>query len=321
MDTPVNIFSCSAFSMVKVSKDVFEVLSKHVDTKLRLGYFRPSECSGTAIIICNPCRQMIYIYNALKKLSRIKNYIFYITVEGYIQKGFLPQVQFLKEHTLVTPSHYVKMRLEEQDFHVEDVIPHGVKHFGEPKHSNPKTLGYIAGYLQRKYPKYGIKAIVKANVKPYLITTRNNPFIRYFNVISLDEYNDSKVTDDFINAFYRLIGFYLNLSDSEGFGITPLEALAFGTPVIAPEIPPLVEHLPDFTFWVQLTGNKWYEKFGMDILIEHYEYDSSDMVDKILEALQLKDSEYYELSKKSIEFAKKYDIHKVYTRFLKILGV
>lgn len=309
----VYVLSCPAFSIVKVSKQLAKVLN----AKLMLGYFKPQSVSGAVIIVGNPHLWERRLYYSVKTWGKPKEFIFYITLEGNIRRNFLPMIQWLNDGTIITPSHYAREKLEEAGFYVTDVIPHGVEVYGEAKTRNNKTFGYIAGYLKRKYPKYGVEAVKEFNVK--VITTSNNPYLKYFDVVTTREYDENSVPDQMIYDFYRKIAFYVNLSDAEGFGLTPLEALAFGTPVIAPRYPPLTEFLPSFTLWVDVTGEVWYENWGNWLDIEHHEYSSDSMRNRIIEAINMNDKEYHRLSSKCLEHAREYDIYRVYSRFKKMV--
>ncbi len=53
-------------------------------------------------------------------------------------------------------------------------------------------------------------------------------------------------------AFYRQAAVLAYPSQTEGFGLCPLEALACGTPVVVPAAPPFTEHLRTLeAFWCQ----------------------------------------------------------------------
>ena len=74
----------------------------------------------------------------------------------------------------------------------------------------------------------------------------------------------------------------------------------------------------DFTLWVKLTGERWYESMVYED-IEHFVYDSNSMVERINQALAMDDYEYSELSYKCIEHAKKFNIYDVYSKFLELI--
>lgn len=60
------------------------------------------------------------------------------------------------------------------------------------------------------------------------------------------------VADADMPAFYRQAAVLAYPSQTEGFGLCPLEALACGTPVVVPAAPPFTEHLRTLeAFWCQ----------------------------------------------------------------------
>ncbi|WP_048853746.1 MSMEG_0565 family glycosyltransferase [Acetobacter syzygii] len=60
------------------------------------------------------------------------------------------------------------------------------------------------------------------------------------------------VADDDMPAFYRQASVLAYPSQTEGFGLCPLEALACGTPVVVPDIAPFTEHFrSNEVFWCQ----------------------------------------------------------------------
>lgn len=342
------VLSDSPLSHRKVASQIASVLSQHTDCRLVLGMFYPSTLHGTVIIVCSPHGLTNRIYEAIKSNTRIKQIIFYATNEGRLKPSYLPQAQYFHNGTIITPSEFCKKNFEADGFEVAGVIPHGVEHFGEPKTQNGKIFGYMGGGLARKYPEYGVRAVEKAvaqlNIEfrvivdrffrriidrnvdragfheklgyRYPLTLDKVRLRRFAKIVSDAEYELNVVTDEFILDFYRGLNWYLNLSDSEGFGITPLEAMAMGTPVIAPRYPPLTEFLPEWTLWVETTGEIWIEEWWGWLLIQHHHYHEHEMLKTIKRAVEMSDSKYSYLSRKSIEHAKKYDVNKLYVRFL-----
>jgi len=312
----VSILSCPAYSIVKQARLLYLVLKDYINVELLIGTFFSNQLGDIAIILGNPHLYERNLYNYIKDNKKDVQFIFYIVLEGNIIPSFIPMIQYLNDGIIITPSNYAKAKLEQAGFKVEKVIPHGVEVYGYAKASNTKGLGYISGYMERKYPNYLFPHIGKFKDNFYVITNNINPYKQYFNVVSTNEYN---LDDSFIYSFYKRLSFYLNISDSEGFGLTPLEALAFGNPVIAPRYEPLTEFLPNFTLWVNTKNEKRYENWGNWLHIEHNIIDVDDLLKKVEIALNMSDNEYKELSYKSLEYSYKYDVTNVYVNFLEFL--
>ena len=69
------------------------------------------------------------------------------------------------------------------------------------------------------------------SVRRAVIATRVEPFVRFLGFVPIDT----------LKVFYRAATIFAFPSLYEGFGLAPLEAMACGTPVVASNLPPLVE--------------------------------------------------------------------------------
>jgi glycosyltransferase involved in cell wall biosynthesis len=69
------------------------------------------------------------------------------------------------------------------------------------------------------------------SVRRAVIATRVEPFVRFLGF----------VPSETLRVFYRAATIFAFPSLYEGFGLAPLEAMACGTPVVASNLPPLVE--------------------------------------------------------------------------------
>jgi len=67
------------------------------------------------------------------------------------------------------------------------------------------------------------------------VATRVEPFVRFLGFVPLDT----------LKVFYRAATLFAFPSLYEGFGLAPLEAMACGTPVVASDVPALVEAVGD----------------------------------------------------------------------------
>ncbi len=73
------------------------------------------------------------------------------------------------------------------------------------------------------------------SVRRAVVETRMEPVVRFLGF----------VPSETLRVFYRAAALFAFPSLYEGFGLAPLEAMACGTPVVASDIPPLVEAVGD----------------------------------------------------------------------------
>lgn len=73
------------------------------------------------------------------------------------------------------------------------------------------------------------------SVRRAVIATRMEPFVRFLGFVPIET----------LKVFYRAATIFAFPSLYEGFGLAPLEAMACGTPVVASNVPPLVEAVGD----------------------------------------------------------------------------
>ena len=83
----------------------------------------------------------------------------------------------------------------------------------------------IIGDELSKYPE----------VRRTVIATRMEPFVRFLGFVPMET----------LKVFYRTATVFAVPSLAEGFGLAPLEAMACGTPVVASDLPALVEAVGD----------------------------------------------------------------------------
>ncbi len=73
------------------------------------------------------------------------------------------------------------------------------------------------------------------SVRRAVIATRVEPYVRFLGFVPIET----------LKVFYRAAAIFAFPSLYEGFGLAPLEAMACGTPVVASNLPPLVEAVGD----------------------------------------------------------------------------
>jgi hypothetical protein len=312
----IYILSTSPISIIKVGKDIETALSKYTNIKLITGYFNPHDIYDNVIIVGNPDSHARLLYDNIKNNPKIKNIILYLVCEGILDINQVSWLRNIKGY-IITPSKYVKQKFECTGINIDNIIPHGVNNYGNIKQKN-NILGYVSGYQKRKYPSYlypkFYNYIRDKNFR--IITNDINPYAKYFPKVI---YSNYKLPYEKILEFYTNINFYVNLSDSEGFGLTPLEALAHGNVTILPKLPVFTEFYPsNIVFYFNITDKKEYEPFSFEH-IEHFVYDVDDLIEKLEIALNMDNNTYQSYSSKSIEFAKKYNIFNTYSKFLEYL--
>lgn len=316
----IHILSGGAFSHTQVAKDIIRVLSDlGEDVRGHFGYYRPQEVRGPTILVGGLGPPEFNNIRWIRKLGSPNPLILYVACEGPLRPGWVRLIYpYIRDAIIIAPTEYVRDKLRASGLDVAGVIPHGVRAFGlNPKYYNNKVFGYVGGYLKRKYPEYGIRALELAKLKPLAITTPDNPYRDRFIVVRDDEYKGCP--DEAIQAFYRSLNFYLNLSDAEGFGLTVLEAMAFGCIPILPKLP-VFNYLPEYgPIWVPITGDKWLEPWGGWLYIEHYRYRPEDMAEAIAKAKAMAHTDYMQLSRMLWRYAHSFDIRLVYPDFLTYL--
>ncbi len=272
-------------------------------------------------IRCKDYDKAIYLGNInTEALSRIaflrdKKVVFYTVAEGRITTR--PSIWIKNTEHIVAPSNFAKAKLEEAGLDVCCVIPHGVR---IPKAfipiSEKKGYLYRAYYQKRKFPDYGIEALKKIQKESDVdIFLTGMPLDKQF----LQKYKVKAIINKIVNRaelekLYDTHRFYLNLSDNEGFGLTPLEAMSFGEVVITAKYPTIMEYLPEecnITVDVKYIWNEklWYE------WIEHYAYDSEEYYRAFLKSKLLRDEKLEEMSLCNVLRAKEYDFKKIYKKF------
>jgi len=314
------VTSTNPFSLRRVAEDIYVVLkSLDIDTILASNIFQIPFGVEAAIVVCNPDFECKRIVEYLRDVRKIDNIILYLTVEGRLKIKF----DLFNEYVIIANSSYTMSKLREAGYKVKDIIPHGVRYLGRYKYHKINRFGYIAGYQERKYPEFIMKHICSNKTfyrkRLHVITNRYNPYIGCFNVYAYSNYSNP-ISDNIVNSLYEYVGFYLNLSGAEGFGITLIEAIAHGLIVITPSIEPFTKILNlNTTLWVRPTGKKYYVSFGGWEDIEIHEYDINDFEENIKYAMDMEKEEYIDWSIKNYEFAEKYYMFDVYAEFLRYL--
>ncbi len=308
----VDVVSCNAYSLQKQA----ELLAKANSWRYHKGYFNIGDIGDIVIIVCNPCNQ----FNVLIRYLQSKKQIWYMVTEGRFEDKELLRLYKRVDPIVVVPSKFAGIKSEESGIPPDYEVPNAIEYvpLNRPPKKDVKFL-YIAGYLVRKYPYYARGLFEKVSEDMVVVTTKSNPFLSrhrfkevYASIYDINRTWSEVATEDKIKELYSRSMFYLNISDSEGFGLTPLEASAFWTIPILPELPTFKEIFSDCPIWVRLTGEVIREFFP-PIWIEHHIYDVNDMIDKAL-------SSRYDVRRayRCTLTAKKYYYKDVYAKFKRI---
>ncbi|RLI87200.1 MAG: hypothetical protein DRP01_02520 [Archaeoglobales archaeon] len=311
----ITVLTRTAYSIIQVGR----VLAKAIGADFIEGKYSPNAIKGTIILVGNPDPYFFFI--ASRHLHNKQ--IWYLTTEGPVElRSGIRWYKTIQPY-VVANSYYSKECLEKSGLPVDEVVWHGCR-FEALEEVPDKSLEflYCAGYLKRKYPRACGPVIERLGHRLLLITTMNNPYMRDFDLISIYDaphvkrrYPDRVCTDEMLIELYKSARFYLNLSDTEGFGLTVLEAMAFGAIPIVLNIPPFTEWIPkECAYWFNPTGQVELEPFGAH-RIEHKIYTTKALWKAIGRALRDKSS-WNRKAKKCLETARKMYYKDVYAKFL-----
>ncbi|MER3581602.1 MAG: hypothetical protein C4347_02010, partial [Patescibacteria group bacterium] len=215
---------------------------------------------------------------------------FYAVVEGPAPWNFI-----MPYTTVVVPSRFAYDNMINRGWRIAGIVPHAVptdlyNRPPRPPLTGQANLLYIAPYISRKYGSVSGLSSVKYPFSLTVITTKDNPYLDYFSKFGTVYTEWGKLNRDKLLELYSSSHFYLNLSTSEGFGLTVLEALASGRPVIHADFMPLSEiTTPECSVRFPYGYTKTYPIPGGLSITEH-RYSEISLAQAINRALQI----YYE---------------------------
>jgi hypothetical protein len=315
------VISSGAYSITRQSKLIADVLDAEFVGINVNDNGNKIENDDKYIVFGNPSGRL----NMILTLLREKVKILYLVAEGRFIDTVL--VNFVKniKPIVISPSYASKQYIEMSGIKVDGVIYHMIEKMPEINVSE-KTIPflYISGYMLRKFPRNLDPLLEKISNMLVLVTTKNNPYVqkhRYLALFSSDYDNihtwAPQLTDELKYKLYASSKFYLNLSDAEGFGLTPLEACYYGAIPIVVDIPVFRETLGDNAIYVPHNGTI-FEEFFSPIMIKHFQYDPIEFYNKAIQSYLFYD-EYKYLSKKCIEHAKEWNNKNNYLAFKKYM--
>lgn len=215
---------------------------------------------------------------------------------------------------IYVPSHAVLTRYNWKI--TPTIVPHGVRFIFPPKDEYKVSFLYIAGLAPRKYPP-GSDIVMKGLGKDFLVyTVEGNPYKTDKSVelyaTRLNPYYPENTKAYSLSRFglynlYRSAKFYLSLSGNGAFEMTPLEAMASGTPPITLNVEPFTEYNKcGFTF--HATGI--YRTPFTDI----YLFDPEEVLEITKYAKGMGKEEYYDMSSRCVQIARQYYFLRVYPK-------
>lgn len=285
---------------------------------------------------CTPCRRVIYFDNLNWQTAPLVSFlgpervVLYLVAEGPSTVDLSTAQSYVLHHVrgVASPSKFSAQFIEEAlrkvNRGVDMIIPHGIvippvrRPFSEKK-----GMLYRAYYMKRKFPGYGIVGLLRFHKLhpdyPIDVITYGAPMDLLYILQTVKFARvEPNLTDAQMMELYDAHAFWLNLSDCEGFGLMPVEAMSFGEVVIAPRIPTIEETVPSSSNFLFPVDGTWDEPWGY-LFIRHHKYDPDDLVEAMEKAITTPLAQLEDYSQKNIEHAKSYDYMKVYQRFLELL--
>ncbi len=268
--------------------------------------------------------------------------VFYATVEGRLDVKHV--YAWMMEGRYVAVSNYVKEKLEESGIPVEDVIHHGVdmeeiEHVRKNVHIGEEYI-LNAGIDPSKYvvvttiasslPSKGLwwlakiaKIVAKLDTKiMFLVVTDERGlehFARLDNVFAKPDFGRLDATLEL--AVIGASHIHVVPSLAEGFGLTILEAMALGVPVIHADLSPTREFSVGWRVPV-VDVVKFVQKrpYHSGIIYEHHLYRVEDFAKTIAEVAEMvrnDDSAIKQYRQRAVEKATELDVRNVYSKLVK----
>jgi hypothetical protein len=314
MDKKVYVVSTGAYSFTRQTRLLASVLNGYA-------YMRNAvPCGNVDVLIILGNINIIPI--SIPYHTSFKKLIIYTVIEGDFPPN--PAKNLIKRYnpTVIVPNNYVKSLLEKYDIKVDGIIPHGIEY--KALYSIPnKDIDYlyIAEYQKRKMPDGGLKVLKALQDKLALVSDYRNPYIRqlkpkikFQNIKSSVALGIPYATDNIIYDLYKRTKFYLNVSANEGFGLTPLEAEAFGDIPITPRLPPFKDTLGNCPYFLDINENDYDLWNYGELKLYLYRYDANKLI-------ELAKNSVYDTNRamECIENAKKFYYKDVYQKFYEYL--
>ncbi len=321
--------------LMGVDTTVYKKLVSVVDLKRR---------NQSAIIVqqADPLVSLGYML-LLRSCSRYGlRCIFYATVEGPLDVKYVHA--WMAEGRYVAVSNYVREKLEESGIPVEDVVHHGVDmeeieharkniHLGEKYILNAgidPSKYIVVTTIARSLPRKGLwwlakvaHEVAKMDGKIKFLVVTDERGLEYFtgldNAVAKPDFGRLDRTLEL--AVIGASHIHVTPSLSEGFGLTVLESMALGVPVIHTDLSPTREFS---TGWrvpvVDVVKFVQTRPYHSGIVYEHHLYRVGDFAKTIVEVAEMvrnNDNAIKQYRQRAVERATEFDIHNVYTKLIK----
>ncbi len=301
--------------------------------------------SGRSAIIVQQVDPIVTISYMLLNRNCVKygiSCIFYATTEGLLDVKYVHA--WMAEGRYVAVSNYVKEKLEESGIPVEDVVHHGVdideiEHARKNIHLGGKYIldsgidpskYIVVTTIARSLPRKGLWWLAKvarevakmdSGIKFLVVTDERG--LEYFtglgNVVAKPDFGKLDRTLEL--AVIGASHIHVVPSLAEGFGLTILESMALGVPVVHADLPPTREFS---TGWrvpvVDVVKFVQTRPYRSGVIYEHYLYRVEDFAKTIIEVAEMvrnNDETIKQYGQKAVEKASEMDIRNAYQRLIK----
>jgi len=268
--------------------------------------------------------------------------VFYATTEGLLDVKHVHA--WMSEGRYIAVSNYVREKLEESGIPVEDVVHHGVdteeiEHARKNVHIGEKYIldsgvdpskYTVATTIARSLPRKGLwwlakiaKEVAKMDSQIRFLVVTDDRGLEHFrgldNVVARPDFGNLDRATNL--AIIGVSHVHVVPSLAEGFGLTVLESMALGVPVVHTDLSPMREFS---TGWrIPVTDVvKFVQTFPYrsGVIYEHHLYRVEDFAKTIVEVAEMvrnNDDAIKQYRQKAVEKASEMDIRNMYPRLIK----
>jgi glycosyltransferase involved in cell wall biosynthesis len=268
--------------------------------------------------------------------------VFYATIEGLLDVKHV--YAWMSECRYVAVSNYVREKLEESGIPVVDVIHHGVDveeiakareniHLGEKYVMDAgidPSKYIVVSTIARSLPRNGLwwlaktaKEVAKMDAMIKFLVVTDERGLEYFtgldNVVAKPDFGKLDRTLEL--AIIGASHIHAVPSLAEGFGLTVLETMALGVPIVHADLPPFREFsvgwrvpVVDVVKFVQT------RPYHSGVVYEHHLYRVADFAKTIVEVVEMlrnDDETIKQYRQRATEKVAELDARNVYSRLIR----